>query len=88
MKTKPGRYYGVTHAGRMVPVGDVDRPPDVVICRRVADYPQARPPDGAIVTPCARCVTPIAWNPHGPHSSVSHICMQCGGIEPLPIEEA
>lgn len=88
MRTKPGQYYGVTRAGRMVPVGDVDLAPDVVICRRVVDYPHGRPPAAAITGPCADCGKRIAWNPTGPHQDRPHVCMQCRQIEPLPIEEA
>jgi len=86
-KTMPGTYYGVTHAGRMVPLSSSpDRPPDKVICRRVADYAPFRPPAAASTGPCADCGAPIAWNPAGPHQDRPKICMQCAGIQPLPIE--
>ncbi|HLX21674.1 MAG TPA: hypothetical protein VKR23_16125 [Gaiellaceae bacterium] len=86
MKMKPGTYYGITHDGRMVPAGDVDRLPDKVICRRVADYPHAVPPGAAVTGPCADCGARIAWNPKGPHQDRPHVCMQCASIQPLPIE--
>lgn len=87
MKTRAGQYYGVTHSGQMVPLsGAPERAPDNVICRRVADYPRQGPPPAATTGPCAKCGARIAWNPAGPHQNRPHICMQCAGIEPLPIE--
>ena len=60
--------------------------PDVIICRRVADYAPSPVPPTAAVTDCTRCGAAIAFNPANPHATCLKICMQCGGIEPLPIE--
>lgn len=83
--TKPGHYYGITHDGRFEEI--TAQRPDSVLCRRVADFPNGRAPDGATITACGRCAAPIAWNARGPHLAAPRICMQCGGITPLPIEE-
>jgi hypothetical protein len=61
--------------------------PQVVICRRLSDYPQQRPPAAAAMTVCHTCRAPIAFNPNGPHHDRPKICLQCAGIEPLPIKE-
>jgi hypothetical protein len=82
-----GRYYARDDVTRRLhEVGDVDRVPDMVICRRVADYPAGVPPVAAQLTACTRCGAPIAFNPAGPHQDMPKVCMQCAGIEPLPIE--
>lgn len=60
--------------------------PDVVICRRVVDYAPAPVPPTAAVTECTDCGAAIAFNPAHPHATRPKICMQCGGIEPMPIE--
>jgi hypothetical protein len=83
-KTKPGHYYGVTQAGRFEETTAAR--PDHVLCRRVADFPGGRVPTGATVSACTGCAAPIAWNPRGPYPDVPRLCMQCGGIAPLPIE--
>ena len=80
-----GRYYGRTLSGHLVPVGDVDRPPDEVVCRRVADYAPAPIPAGAAFGVCGRCDAAIAFNPNGPHPTAPKLCMQCAGIQPNPI---
>lgn len=83
-RTEGGQYYGRDAQGRLHTVGDVDIPPDVVVCRRVADYPGERAPEAAQLTECTRCGARIAFNPAGPHQGRPKVCMQCGGIEPLP----
>jgi hypothetical protein len=62
--------------------------PDVWICRRLADFPGQRAPEGAIVGHCTRCQYPIAFNPARVlmvPSTTPRICMQCANIEPLPL---
>jgi hypothetical protein len=80
-----GRYYGVTHQGRMLELGDVAVPPDAVLCRRVADFPHGTAPPGAHVEPCRSCGAPIAFNPAGPHRQAPRECLQCAGVVPDPI---
>ena len=85
MKTKPGHYYGPDRAGRFaeLPAGE----PDAVLCRRVADFPDGKVPGtGAAVTTCADCGAPIVYATRGPHQWRPKICMQCGGIAPLPLD--
>jgi len=68
--------------------------PDVVVCRRLRDYPTdprlraAALPETAAVTGCSRCGFAIAFNPLGPHQDRPKVCMQCAQIQPLPIEGA
>jgi len=83
-----GKYYGVTFAGRLVPLGDVDVVPDKIICRRVADFPRGVPPPGAAIVPCVTCGASVAMNPKGPHRDRPFVCMQCEHVQPLPIEDA
>jgi hypothetical protein len=85
VNTKPGEYYGrVTKDGPLLPAPAGQ--PDVVICRRLADYPRGRPP-GAWLTVCARCGAPIAFDPRSLHSDRPHVCMQCCHIRPLPFDD-
>ncbi len=79
-----GRYYGETHDGRLVPVTDPPRPPDVVVCRRVADFPGGQAPPGAAVAACAECAAPIAYNPARSYSA-PRVCLQCRHITPDPL---
>lgn len=58
--------------------------PDIVVCRRVADYDVPLPAHAA-TTNCSQCAAPIAFNPQGPHQDVKKICMQCARIQPLPM---
>jgi len=83
-----GNYYGRTYDGRMVHIGDNDQVPDAVICRRVVDFPEGRPPNGAKLQPCAECQAFIAYNPKGLHLDQRRICMQCAGVQPLPMRMA
>jgi hypothetical protein len=86
-KTQAGRYYGIDGHGRMHDLGEQDsgRPPDAVICRRVADFPAATPPASAAIAPCPKCGELIAYNPAGRHGDRPRECMQCHGVEPLPL---
>lgn len=86
MKVNSGNYYGRDADGKLHRIGDVDAPPDIVICRRVADYP-AGTRDGQVGR-CSQCAAPIRYNPDGPHQDRPRVCMQCAGIQPLPIEPA
>jgi hypothetical protein len=58
--------------------------PDVVICRRLEDYPPASVPTGGTVATCRDCgrrvLTNLAKYPAAPR-----VCMQCAQITPLPI---
>lgn len=88
-----GQYVGVDGEGRYHRLGhhrDITppQPPSKTICRRVLDYPHGRPPAIAALTHCVECGDAIAFNPAGPHQDVPKICMQCAGIDPLPITEA
>jgi|KBSMisStaDraftv2_1062788.scaffolds.fasta_scaffold00291_29 hypothetical protein len=78
-----GQYFVRTLDGPLEPTGPGI--PDVVICRRVEDFPNAEVPEGGIVTVCQDCqatiVTNLAKYPDRPR-----ICMQCARIQPLPIE--
>lgn len=80
-----GKYYGVTAAGRMIEIGDVDRAPDAVICRRVVDFPGALVPAGGAVAACTTCGASVVYNPAGPHQNRPRRCMQCAGVRPLPL---
>lgn len=80
-----GQYLERDWTGRLIDTARRDTP-DVVICRRVVDYAPAPVPPTAAITECTRCGAAVAFNPAGPHPTRPKICMQCGGIEPLPIE--
>lgn len=81
-----GRFYRKrTEDGPLVPVTNPDRPPDLWICRRVADFPAARVPEGGEVAACTRCSAPIVFNPRRPFTTPK-VCMQCANIEPVPME--
>jgi hypothetical protein len=88
-QVESGQYVGIDHKGRMHHVDDTaGQPPDVVVCRRVADFPAGQAPRGAGVAPCVECQTLIVYNPNGPHLDRPRVCMQCRGIQPLPITRA
>jgi hypothetical protein len=78
-----GEYFSRTLGGPLEPAPP--GVPDVVICRRVEDFPGGQVPAGGIVTVCRECgaqvVTNLAKHPDRPR-----ICMQCAHIQPLPIE--
>jgi hypothetical protein len=86
MKTTPGRYYARTTDDLLITVDAPGRAPDVVICRRVVDYPSGHPPVEAAITTCRDCGVPVAFNPRGPHQERPRICLQCAGIHPLPMD--
>jgi hypothetical protein len=78
----PGKYYGRRPDGGLedAPPGE----PDLIICRRVADFPNGITPARAAMQPCSRCHTPIAFNPARVYSAPL-VCMQCAGIQPEPL---
>ena len=82
-----GNYYARDPVnGRLVP--HAPGVPDVWICRRVADYPPAPVPVGAGFATCSRCGAAIAYNPARTRTvpaTTPKVCMQCAGVEPLPI---
>jgi len=84
MKTKPCHYYGRTWDGRLIEALPSD--PDAVICRRVADYPGGQPPAAATLTACRDCEALVAFNPTGPYLDRPRVCLQCAGIQPLPMD--
>jgi len=88
--TRAGQFLGVTATGRYLELGAEEvggRAPARVICRRVADYAQGRAPAGAALGACASCGAAIAFNP-AKFPDQPHVCLQCSGIEPLPIDPA
>lgn len=83
-----GQFYGrLTPNGPLVPAPP--QRPDTWICRRVADFPRGLPARAA-VSNCSRCAVPIAYNPARfacIPPETPQVCMQCAGIQPLPIED-
>lgn len=84
METKPGRFYGRTWDGRLEEVPGQDHQADVWICRRLCDFPGGRLPPGGEIAQCERCEAVIVYNP-ARQLAVPRVCMQCAGIQPLPI---
>ena len=82
-RVNSGEYFLRAPGGRLEPTAPGI--PDVVVCRRVVDFPGGQVPPGGIVTVCRDCgaqvVTNLAKFPDRPR-----ICMQCAQIAPLPIE--
>jgi hypothetical protein len=81
-RTESGEYYERDERGLRPAAPGV---PDVVICRRVVDYPDGQPPIDAALDTCTECSALVAYNPSGPHLERPRVCMQCAGIQPLPI---
>ena len=80
-----GGYYGrFTANGPLIPAPA--GVPDSVICRRIVDYGPGQIPAAAAFGRCSTCDAPVAYNPAGPHQDRPRVCMQCTGIQPLPIE--
>jgi hypothetical protein len=81
-----GQFYGRMDSGHMEPLGpDAPGDPDAWICRRVADYPGQRVPEGGAVAACEECDAPIVFNPKR-EVQAPKVCMQCCAIEPLPMD--
>ena len=89
-KTKDARivHGGRTYA-RATPHGPLlpcpDGPPDVLICRRLVDFPGGTVPAGGAIGQCTDCGRPIVFIAARVVAAPT-ICMQCAGIEPLPFE--
>ena len=82
----PGRYYIQSAPGapyRETTPGE----PDVIICRREADFAPGQIPAAAAFTACTACGAVVVVNPGNPRTAgpVPKICMQCAGIVPEPI---
>ncbi len=82
-RVNSGEYFLRTPGGSLEPTAPGI--PDVVICRRVVDFPGAQVPPGGIVTICRDCEAQIVTN-RAKFPDRPRICMQCASIEPLPIE--
>jgi hypothetical protein len=82
-RTSPGEFYWRAPSGELVPAAP--SVPDVIICRRLGDFPGATMPAGGTRAICEACgavvVTNAAKFPDRPRR-----CMQCSQIEPLPFE--
>lgn len=81
----PGKFYDA-EGNEVAPTES----PDVWICRRVEDYPPGwveKRYEVIGTALCALCDMPIVYNPARKFDAVK-TCMQCSGIEPLPIVEA
>lgn len=76
----PGHYYDMSKRVTEASPGE----PEYVVCRRLRDYAGTMPLTGAI-TWCARCHCAVVFDPMGPHPDRPRVCMQCVGIEPLPL---
>jgi hypothetical protein len=88
-KTDAGKFYGRDASGRLTELPDTGLPPDVWICRRLADFPGAAAPPGGRLGACTRCGVSIVFNPARLASVpplTPKVCMQCAQIQPLPIE--
>jgi len=79
----PGRYYQRDVTGGPIRPADPG-PPDIVVARRVADFPIGRVPRGPIEA-CTLCGAAIVTHPNNPHPDRPLLCLQCAGIQPLPI---
>lgn len=84
-KLTPGRFYGIDPDGARFEVAVPAAGPDVWVCRRVADYAPGTIPADASVANCEHCAAPLVFNPARTFTAPKH-CMQCEGIEPLPME--
>jgi len=81
----PGRKYQRLEDGRIVE-GHGPEAPDVRVCRRLEDYADGVPAGGALGW-CGGCGRPIVWTPADQvPADLPRLCLQCVGIEPLPIE--
>jgi hypothetical protein len=59
--------------------------PDVAVCRRLRDFALDKLPEGMAVDGCVRCGAAILFHPTTSPASALKVCMQCAGIEPLPL---
>jgi hypothetical protein len=61
--------------------------PDIIVCRRVADFPDRVVPAGLSVAPCSSCDHAIAFDPSRfatPAPAPRRVCWQCAGFVPHP----
>jgi hypothetical protein len=77
----PGTFCRRDEQGRLHEVGPGPAP-DVTICRRLADFPDGAPGSATVIA-CATCGALVATANRFPERPT--ICMQCAGIEPLPV---
>lgn len=85
--TRPGQFFlRSIFGGPLETMPDLGVQPDEVVSRRVVDFPDGRPPENAVLMTCGRCGAAIASERKFP--GVPRICLQCSGIEPLPIDGA
>lgn len=78
-----GQFYRRAWNGALEPAAAGE--PDVWICRRLVDYPNAVAPAGGELAQCTRCCALIVFNP-AREVGAPKMCMQCSGITPLPIK--
>ncbi len=82
-RVKAGEYY--RRDGPDAPlVPAAPAVPDVIICRRLEDFPDAVVPAGGVVVACRDCGAPVVTN-LAKYPERPRICMQCGSIQPLPL---
>ena len=81
MKVRAGQYFR-ERPGGLVPAAPA--PPDVIVCRRVADFPGGLAPAGSAVVQCAECAAPIVYKA-APNYAAPRVCMQCMHIVPDPL---
>lgn len=86
-RVRAGRYYGLAPDGMQALELPDSVVPDVVVARRVADFPRQRVPRGGSVVNCAGCGAPVVTNLEK-FPEVPRRCMQCQQIHPDPIPDA
>jgi len=80
-----GKLYGVARDGELHEIDPGVRPPDVWICRRVADFPGGVLPVGAARASCERCELSISYDPARAVTAPKR-CMQCCDLTPDPMD--
>jgi hypothetical protein len=87
-RVDPGRFYARTGRGLTEATPGPDDQTDAWICRRLADFPPGRVPVGAATSACERCGAVVVYDPRTVAiipPSTPQVCMQCAGIQPLPL---
>lgn len=88
MADKPGHvkaghyYYARTQGGPLEPRAPGS--PDMIVCRRLRDFPAEALPADAAITGCEHCGFAIVFNP-ARHYTAPLVCMQCMNITPDPL---
>lgn len=88
--TKAGVYYEQSATGELRERGPLLKHGEragVWVCRRVADFPGGKPPNGGATTICASCWASVVFDPARQGQVAGDppkVCMQCAGIEPAP----